>query len=829
MKIINQLTLRYLKENKKRTILTILCITVSVIMISCVGIAFYSGKQFYKEYTEKTVGDYHYVFVSDNKDFLKVIEKDNQIEEYYFSSTTPLYSDDQLKSMSFLSLKRGSSLYFDKENYKDLILNGRLPQNDKEIVISQNYLKMNNLDKKIGDQIQFYNESSKKNYSFEIVGMMNEFNSENIHKNSFSALSYIDLNDPESYYSLYIRDKDVSHQIFEHSEELAHELSLLENNEVNSIRYNSSYLAIQDIFEENSQSSFLVIYNIVMLILGIIVIISVFIIYQAFNLSTSDRVQYLGMLSSVGATPKQKKRSVYFEGLLLSVIAIPLGIILSFLGLYITFLFINQLETIKSLNIGIFPQISFFYLILVVLVSFITIFISLYLPARKIAKISVIDALKKGDEIKVKAKKLKTGFISKKFFNVSQLLALKNYKRQGRRSRVIVISLVISMVAFVSVYSFGNHFMDQINKANLYDRYDIQMNIAYDKDFIEETNTILNQNDKIDDYYYMTHLDIYADIDSKYLNVPLDIDDDMNKYRMTFIGLSENKRKQLCEDNEIEYKDNLVLAYNGKYEYFEIDDYQIYNHRFKKMDKNFFKSIELIESTYDAESDKKITNQQKLKLFDSIELIDKDQFNNSYGTGNLDFTLYFIVPVEYITNINSEYIRSFTYNIFSKQHQELTKELTQLNYSPYDYAQSVLQNRQIFLIAQIFIYGFVFIMILFTMLNIINMMSASIDKRKKELGMMLSVGMSPKGVTKMLFYESFIYGVKTLLYGFPICIGVEWLFYDLIKTGQTIFMPSFIAYVIAFIVIMFVMLVTFRVGLSKFKKQNIIETLKDDM
>ena len=57
MKIMNQLTFRYLKENKKRTILTILCITVSVIMICCVGIAFYSGKQFYKEYIEKTDGD----------------------------------------------------------------------------------------------------------------------------------------------------------------------------------------------------------------------------------------------------------------------------------------------------------------------------------------------------------------------------------------------------------------------------------------------------------------------------------------------------------------------------------------------------------------------------------------------------------------------------------------------------------------------------------------------------------------------------------------------------------------------------------------------------
>lgn len=827
MKIINKLTLRYLKENKKRTILTILCITVSVIMISCVGIAFYSGKQFYKEYVEKTVGDYHYAFVSDNKDFIKVIENDNQIVEYYFSSTESLYGDEKLNSKSFMNLKRGDSLYFEKENYKDYVINGRLPNNYSEIVISQNYLKMNNLDKNIGDKIEFYSKQEKKNYSFQIVGFINDYNSENYNKSSFNAISYINLNNQEAYYSLYIRDKEVSNQIFEHSEKLDHQLRQLQNNDANNIRYNSSYLAIQDVFEENSSSSFLAIYNMVAIILIIIVFLSLFIIYQAFNLSTNDRIQYLGMLSSVGATPKQKKRSVYFEGLLLSVIAIPLGILLSFLGLYITFLFINHLETIQNLNLEIFPRISLGYLIIVIVISFITIFISLYLPARKIAKISVIDALKKNDEIKVKSHKLKNGFIAKKFLNISQQLALKNYKRQGKRSRVIVISLVISMVAFIAMYSFGQNFLGQVNKSNIYNNFDVQMYIGYDKDFMNETNQILNENDKVDDYYYMTYLDIYADIDKSYLDVPVYMDPSTKNYNITFIGLSENKRKQLCSDNQIEYQENKVLAFNGKYDDFENN--KIYNHRFNKMDKDFFKSMQILNQEYDDEGNLIKSQSIPLNQFESVELIQKDSLKSAYERGNLDTDLYFVVPIEYITNTETNYYHNIKYNIFSKEHQELTKELKKAGYVPEDYAQSVLENRQIFLIIQIFIYGFVCIMILFTMLNIINMMSASIDKRKKELGMMLSVGMSPKGISKMLFYESFIYGLKTLLYGFPICIGVEWLFFEQMKTSDMRFMPSVIAYMISFIVIIVVMLVTFRFGLNKFKKQNIIETLKDDM
>ena len=380
MKIMNQLTFRYLKENKKRTILTILCITVSVIMICCVGIAFYSGKQFYKEYIEKTVGDYHYLIVSQNPELIKKVAQDKTISEYYFSHTEPYYHDAQLTDQSFLNLKRGDELYFQKEDYENLLVSGRLPQNTEEIVISQNYLKLNQLNVSIGDSIDLYNNESHTNDHFLIVGLINDYNSQNHYKNSFNAISYIDFRNAQTYYTLYIKDKELSKQIFDHAKNLS-------DNNSGDLRYNSSYLAIQDIFEDHSSSMFLGIYNIVGVLLAVIVIISLFIIYQAFNLSTNDRIQYLGMLSSVGATPKQKKRSVYFEGLILSCISIPLGIILSFLGLWITFHFINLLETVKVLNIAIYPQISGFYLFLVIIISLITIFISLYLPARKISKI----------------------------------------------------------------------------------------------------------------------------------------------------------------------------------------------------------------------------------------------------------------------------------------------------------------------------------------------------------------------------------------------------------------------------------------------------------
>lgn len=447
MKIINQLTLRYLKQNKKRSILTILCIMVSVIMVSCVGIAFYSGQQFYKDYIERTVGDYHYHFVTDNQEFLDTLAKDSKIEEYYFSSTMPYYGDNQLESNTFF---------------------------------------------------------------------------------------------------------------------------------------------------------------------------------------------------------------------------------------------------------------------------------------------------------------------------------------------------------------------------------------AYKKDYYNNLNQFLKQNDKVDNYYFMSNLTAYVNIDPSYLDIPVSSSQD---FQITLVGLSENKRKELFEENDLKYNQNQVLVYNGTY---INEEGKEYSQRFHKIDNQLMKEIYIGDIEYDENGEERINHKVKLKNFESLEFIKKNDFLK-YLNINEEMEIFFIVPMDYIQQIDLKYTSiPMECHIFSTQHQELTKELENLNYSAYDYAQSVSENRQIFIIIQIFVYGFVCIMIVFAMLNIINMMSASIDKRKRELGMLLSVRMSPKDISKMLFYESFIYGLKTLLYGIPICIGIEWIFYKQMSS-DTVFVPSFMAYVIAFVVIMIVMFITFRVGLMKFRKQNIIETLKEDM
>src|SRR5699024_11534500 len=110
----------------------------------------------------------------------------------------------------------------------------------------------------------------------------------------------------------------------------------------------------------------------------IIIIGSVSLIYNAFAISVSERSRHLGMLSSVGATRKQKRNSVFFEGFVIGAISIPLGIISGLTGIGITFYFINSLiqdslGVTEKLTVVVTPL----SIIVVCAVSILTFFISI--------------------------------------------------------------------------------------------------------------------------------------------------------------------------------------------------------------------------------------------------------------------------------------------------------------------------------------------------------------------------------------------------------------------------------------------------------------------
>ena len=206
----------------------------------------------------------------------------------------------------------------------------------------------------------------------------------------------------------------------------------------------------------------------------VIIIGSVALIYNAFAISVSERARHLGMLSSVGATKKQKRNSVFFEGAVIGAISIPIGIFSGLAGIGITFTFINTylqgaLGVSEELQLVVTP-VSLF---VACGISILTIFISTYIPAQKASKVSAIDAIRQTQDIKLSGKSVKTSKLVRKIFGIEVEIGLKNVKRNKKRYLATVFSLVISIVLFLSV----SYFTDNIKKSLAMSQNDLQFDI----------------------------------------------------------------------------------------------------------------------------------------------------------------------------------------------------------------------------------------------------------------------------------------------------------------------------------------------------------------
>ncbi|MBQ3414348.1 MAG: FtsX-like permease family protein [Clostridia bacterium] len=185
-------------------------------------------------------------------------------------------------------------------------------------------------------------------------------------------------------------------------------------------------------------------------VIVIIVICTITVIYNSFNISVIERIRYFGILKAIGASPKQIKRIIFREGLVIGIIAFPLGCILGFLGLKIGIeLFLgNNLMFMDSFKVKFYPKI----LLITAAVVAVTIYLSIMQPARKAKKVSAVEAMRNIKEISVIKIKRRKGRLVGKIFGIEGSLAYKNIRRTPTRFIITVIALTISLIMFNVFY-----------------------------------------------------------------------------------------------------------------------------------------------------------------------------------------------------------------------------------------------------------------------------------------------------------------------------------------------------------------------------------------
>lgn len=192
--------------------------------------------------------------------------------------------------------------------------------------------------------------------------------------------------------------------------------------------------------------------------LALIAAASVILIYNLFNLSFEERSRYLGILCSVGATGRQKRSSVYYEAFTLLKFAVPVGMLA---GIGVVWGAMCLLQPFMQHIVGVYagyeyvpvtPDISAKNLLLVLATGVGTVFVSAYLPARKISKVGPVECIR-GNAAPKKAKKKKS-FRFLKPFQAEGMLAGSFFFGSARKTRGMMWSAAVFMVVLI-VTSFG--------------------------------------------------------------------------------------------------------------------------------------------------------------------------------------------------------------------------------------------------------------------------------------------------------------------------------------------------------------------------------------
>ena len=860
MNLLKKLTIKNLKLNKKRTIVTIIGIMLSVALITAVATMYASGLKSLIVYEKYVKGDFHVEFMDVPSDDVKTIKNNNGVENVYL---TQEIGYAPLKDSKNSGKPYAYVMGFDKgalENLSIRLTSGRLPQNEDEIIIPT-HLKTNGrmdiennkeitlevgervsgtykLNQNVGYDADNEKIINTKQKTYKIVGVY-ERSATNIEPYiapGYTFISYIDDTNFTGKVNVYAKYNKVGSKnhikvtadiigvnaefldkfyygSYDNEEEL---INIRE--ELDKARYeidiNGYLIALET--DPISNSGIGNLGYVVIVVCIIIVFTSVFCIKNSFDISITEKIKQYGMLRSIGATKKQIRSNVFYEATILGLIGIPLGLLLGFIASYILIIVCNILLK-DSLTDGLNMVLSYSVIsyIVAILLGIITIYLSALKSARKASKISPIDSIRNSANIKLNSKKLKVPKLINKIFGVGGEISYKNIKRNKKSYRTTIVSLTISVLVFISLTYFMNTFMNEIKKEVSASEYNINYNITTkeDKNIINK----INQTVKLDN---IKNYSIIRTTNGTFNNPKYNIEHENINDNIYIVSIGEEAYKKYLKSLNLNYddvKDKGILVDEIKYSVNKGDKIVNKQDRLYKYNKGDIVSMNLYIEP----------NETNINL--SVGAISDVR---PFGLQKNTEEVYFVVSDEYYDKINGgiQY-----YNVYfdstnaSKLQDDIDKILQDERYYIDNKEENVRIMRNLILLIGIFLYGFITVITLISVTNIFNTITTSMELRKPEFAMLKSVGMTSKEFNRMIRLESIFVCIKSLIFGIPIGLAISYVIYLLLSQNEDLkFEIPFNGIIISSIFVLLLISILMKYSISKINKQNTIETIRNE-
>lgn len=857
MNIFARITARTMKENKTRTIVTIIGVILSTAMITAVVTLGGTFQNFFIEYTKEQDGSWHVAGLS-----LPVKEAEKAEKQEKVVNSTKVAEIGYARYEHLLSPMM-PYLYVQSfsENTRSMLpvalKEGKFPEKQNEVIIPD-YLNANLEEGNqilIGDTLPL--ELGEREYKGERLSQINSYMGTETkaeesfvpkEKREFTVVGIYDYsslvtsvgapgyevyagpgNETGSYTDLYVELKDIKKtydfqkEVFGGYGSVTHESLLRWYGVVDNDRFSTVYTGL------------------LLILTAIIMTGSVLLIYNAFSISLRERSTQFGLLSSLGATKKQLRQSMRYEAFMVSLIGIPLGVLSGIAGIGITLHFIEEglSQWLYGESKEIPPVVNAGAVLLSVMIAFFTVFISVWIPSKRIKRLSPMEAIRASEDIKIRPGEVKTGGWVFKIFGLPGMMADKNYKRDRKKYRTTIVSLSISILLFTTAALFQIYLIETGSFVMDVPAADLEC-VLYepDKDG-EKTDKILEKTEGIEEIFSYEKLYLMMQVPSEILGSVFEGREVMTDENYTVISaetviLPNEVFEEMAKKEGISlsaYKNTEVPrflytenehTYNSSTQRYETQDYFLENGE---------KRAELGWITTSGEEEKEIFEPQgEIILGDAVEKLPEKM-----GIRNTDFALF--MSESMYQDFSEYFLRTDpikTYNIKCENpgvvSETLEKELKEQGIQSEnvtDLHALYQQDRNTMMAVQILTYGFIILISLIAVANVFNTISTNFMLRRKEFAMLRSMGMSPKGFNRMLYYECLIYGSKSVLYGIILTVMVSYVICKVIGIGADAgFVIPWGALITAIAGVFLVVFASMIYAMCRIRKNNIVEELK---
>ncbi|MFD3156918.1 ABC transporter permease [Haloimpatiens sp. FM7330] len=854
MKSYKDITNKYLKQNKKRTILTICGVILSVALITSIGLFIKCMQNSFLQGEIREKGFFHLQMSKNTEETYKKLKSNPKIDKIGLKEN---YASVSLRDSKEIEITKYNKNALELLPYKTA--KGRFPNKEGEIALEPWVLNYIANKPKIGENIKLkLNNGETKD--FKLTGLIendlgSQFNGKSL------GMIYSDKFDISKsvMYITISKKADISDTVAELK-------SSFKNISTNSMVL--TYMGEGGNKEINNS-----VYSIAGIVIGIAIIATIAVIYNSFQISVIERIKQYGLLRAVGATPKQIRKIVLREAAVLSLIGVPIGILSGVFAIFV----IGKIFSMMSNSVfgEFYIVIPYNVLIISAVVGLISIYVSALIPARFAAKISPLIAINSRTSITKEKIKKNRGKIAKRFLGINSLMAFKNIKRNRKRFNITVFSIMISVTIFIAFSSFVHMSENFTNKdSESYKTDFITMNTtdkqgknSLTKDIIHkiENNNLVkstflsygnyeskalilnNQKDEevenlVPELYEKTN---FQGKDMSSLKMSFDIYDEL-KIKMSKKYVKDGKintEKMAKENGVILVKDNLLKS-KGKYYEGPITTLKVGDSFY--VNRNIFARKSMEDVHYDRNKFNKYYDEKLKSIKDNLKedmvkvkvaaIVDSAPYSSD------DFSqteLKIIATKQVIKNISGKNIE----NMPIKSAEIVLKDKNKENDFE-KWIQAIGDSSGIKVInmvkkgenmhssmlqIKILMYGFVVVIALIGAVNIVNTITTNLILRKKELASLSALGMTYKNIRSMVLTEGILYGLYGCFYG------------GIIGTGLSYLMSSSFRYIksfkwgipwntigIATLAAVTIGLISVIKPLNKIKKENVIDVIRLD-